>query len=257
MSDDLLRVSTTNLSSQSETSHYQHGIPGIPTDGKVVLLKNSSNGALIYLVGTNHHSVKKVIDNVKPDVVPIEQCEKRARSLMKLKPKHATLYKLFRFSMRTPGGLGVKLGMFLTNCQLRRLFAHGIFPGLDFKVAMEESSRVGARCFYIDQDIDVIDQQSPKSSLFDLLMETFCTKARGEVEYTRSYAHEMYSLHKKLFPDRQQQRYRTMISSPLQHELYILVSTFSEIFARHSSPPLGLLQEGQLVFSDPWRQQLQ
>ncbi|XP_026427521.1 uncharacterized protein LOC113323424 isoform X2 [Papaver somniferum] len=202
MSDDLLRVSTTNLSSQSETSHYQHGIPGIPTDGKVVLLKNSSNGALIYLVGTNHHSVKKVIDNVKPDVVPIEQCEKRARSLMKLKPKHATLYKLFRFSMRTPGGLGVKLGMFLTNCQLRRLFAHGIFPGLDFKVAMEESSRVGARCFYIDQDIDVIDQQSPKSSLFDLLMETFCTKARGEVEYTRSYAHEMYSLHKKLFPDR-------------------------------------------------------
>ncbi|KAI3867268.1 hypothetical protein MKW98_001702 [Papaver atlanticum] len=211
MSYDLLRVSATNLSRQSEqdeTSHYQHGIPGIPTDGKVVLLKNSNNGALLYLVGTNHHSkhsaetVKKVIDNVKPDIVAIEQCEKRAMSLMKLKPKHATLYKLFRFSMRTPGGLGVKLGMFLTNCHHRRLFAHGIFPGLDFKVAMEESSRVGARCFYIDQDIDVINQQSPKSSFFDLLMETFCIKVRGEVEYTRSYVHEMYSLHKKLFPDR-------------------------------------------------------
>ncbi|KAI3862480.1 hypothetical protein MKX03_011568, partial [Papaver bracteatum] len=78
MSDDLLRVSATNLSSQSvqdETSHYQHGIPGIPTDGKVVLLKNSNNGALLYLVGTNHHSkhsaetVKNAIDNVNPDVV--------------------------------------------------------------------------------------------------------------------------------------------------------------------------------------------
>ncbi|KAI3866671.1 hypothetical protein MKX03_034861, partial [Papaver bracteatum] len=83
----LFRVFITNLRSifhqkspssdyaQPETSHYQHGIPGIPTDGKVVLLKNSSNAAQIYLVGTNHISkqsaetVKEVIDYVRPDVV--------------------------------------------------------------------------------------------------------------------------------------------------------------------------------------------
>ncbi|KAI3877292.1 hypothetical protein MKX03_024227, partial [Papaver bracteatum] len=75
--DDPFRVSVTNLSHQSaqDETHYQHGIPGIPTDGKVVLLKNSNNGAQIYLVGTNHFSkqsaqlVKKVINNVMPDVV--------------------------------------------------------------------------------------------------------------------------------------------------------------------------------------------
>ncbi|KAI3878330.1 hypothetical protein MKX03_021790, partial [Papaver bracteatum] len=58
-----------------DANHYQHGIPGIPTDGKVVLLKNSKLGSEIYLVGTNHiskHSaetVKKVINYVRPNVV--------------------------------------------------------------------------------------------------------------------------------------------------------------------------------------------
>ncbi|KAI3877286.1 hypothetical protein MKX03_024221, partial [Papaver bracteatum] len=65
----------SSSSAQDETSHYQHGIPGIPTDGKVVLLKNSNNGAQVYIVGTIHISkqsaetVKKVIDYVRPDVV--------------------------------------------------------------------------------------------------------------------------------------------------------------------------------------------
>ncbi|XP_026430988.1 uncharacterized protein LOC113328101 isoform X3 [Papaver somniferum] len=83
----LFRVFITNLrsifhrrpssSAQLETTHYQHGIPGIPTDGKVVLLKNSSNGALVYLIGTVHGSeqsaetVKEVIDHVRPDVVAV------------------------------------------------------------------------------------------------------------------------------------------------------------------------------------------
>ncbi|KAI3945682.1 hypothetical protein MKW98_022956, partial [Papaver atlanticum] len=72
----LFRVFITNLRSifhqrspssnyaQLETSHYQHGIPGIPTDGKVVLLKNSCNGAQLYLTGTNHFS-KQSAETVK------------------------------------------------------------------------------------------------------------------------------------------------------------------------------------------------
>ncbi|KAI3877289.1 hypothetical protein MKX03_024224, partial [Papaver bracteatum] len=80
----LLRFSLTHLrsvfppsSSEQDETHYQHGIPGIPTDGRVVLLKNSNNGAQIYLVGTVHISeqsavtVKKVIDYVRPDVVAV------------------------------------------------------------------------------------------------------------------------------------------------------------------------------------------
>ncbi|MCL7031484.1 hypothetical protein MKW94_008818, partial [Papaver nudicaule] len=67
--------------------HYNHGIPGIPVDGKVVLLNNSKNGSQTYLVGTFHESigsantVKKVINHVRPDSVAIEMCKKRARLL--------------------------------------------------------------------------------------------------------------------------------------------------------------------------------
>ncbi|KAI3877284.1 hypothetical protein MKX03_024219 [Papaver bracteatum] len=82
---NLLRFSLTHLTSiitpssstQDVTSHYQHGIPGIPTDGKVFILKNSYNGAQFYLIGTNHVSkqsvetVKKVIDYVNPNVVAV------------------------------------------------------------------------------------------------------------------------------------------------------------------------------------------
>ncbi|KAI3877288.1 hypothetical protein MKX03_024223, partial [Papaver bracteatum] len=80
--NNLLRVSITNLVNgiphkpfSYARDHYQHGIPGIPTDGKVVRLKNSYNGAQLYLIGTVHVSkksaetVKKVIDYVTPDVV--------------------------------------------------------------------------------------------------------------------------------------------------------------------------------------------
>ncbi|KAI3856205.1 hypothetical protein MKX03_027787, partial [Papaver bracteatum] len=74
------RTSFYQKSSSSSTSsgkhdHYQHGIPGIPTDGKVVLLKNSNNGAQVYLVGTIHYyepttqTVKKVINYVRPDTI--------------------------------------------------------------------------------------------------------------------------------------------------------------------------------------------
>ncbi|KAI3945686.1 hypothetical protein MKW98_022960 [Papaver atlanticum] len=124
----LLRVFSTNSrrtcyeqpssSSAQDETHYQHGIPGIPTDGKVVLLKNSNNGAQIYLIGTCHVSkqsaetVKKVIDYVMPDVVAVEQCKKRAMSMWNSKPEDATFYKLLCKSMRAPGGLCTKIASF-------------------------------------------------------------------------------------------------------------------------------------------------
>ncbi|RZC66050.1 hypothetical protein C5167_009746 [Papaver somniferum] len=235
-------------SAQLETSHYQHGIPGIPTDGKVVLLKNSSNGALLYLIGTVHGSVqgaetvKEVIDYVRPDVVAVgyapygvvdhdslkdsikglaalqiffvgtairtlqfgivELCKERAMAIMEWKPEDDTsLYMLFRRSMRAAGGLCMKFVIFIESCRERRSHANGIFPGLEFKVAIEESSRVGARCFYIDQDMDVTLQQLCKVSTFYWLWSAYSTGVRGEVKYTRSFVQEMHSFQKELSPE--------------------------------------------------------
>ncbi|KAI3856206.1 hypothetical protein MKX03_027788 [Papaver bracteatum] len=67
----------SSSSYSGKQDHYQHGIPGIPNDGKVVLLKNSSNGSQMYLVGTVHYSkestqtVKKVINYVRPDTIAV------------------------------------------------------------------------------------------------------------------------------------------------------------------------------------------
>ncbi|KAI3871812.1 hypothetical protein MKW92_026292 [Papaver armeniacum] len=200
----------SSSSTQDETSHYQHGIPGIPTDGKVVLLNNSSNGAQLYLIGTVHGSkqsaetVKKVIDYVRPDVVAAELCEKRAGAMNK---QPDTWYKLFRESMIAPGGLCMKIYIFMVNRRRRRLHAYGIFPGLEFKVAIEESSRVGASCFYIDQDINVTYQQLSKVPSFDLLWKAYCDSkvcvltdfAYGQC--TRSFVREISGKEKKRCPD--------------------------------------------------------
>ncbi|KAI3846451.1 hypothetical protein MKW92_042923 [Papaver armeniacum] len=228
--NNLFRVSVTNSrrifnhqpSSQHERSHYQHGIPGIPSDGKVIKLKNSNTGGQLYLVGTVHVSkksaetVKKVIDYVSPDVVAVELCFKRAIGLMKWKPEEDTFCKLFRSSMRAPGGLCMKIYIFILNYWYHRLHADGIFPGLEFKVAMEESARVGALCICIDQDIDVTLLQLSKVSSFDLLWKAYARR-RDEVkksrqtierhtdfidgEYTRSFVQEMCIFDKKLCPE--------------------------------------------------------
>ncbi|KAI3973668.1 hypothetical protein MKW92_050653 [Papaver armeniacum] len=214
----LFRVFITNLrsifhrrrpsSSAQDETHYQHGIPGIPTDGKVVLLKNSSNGAQIYLIGTVHGSeqsaetVKEVIDYVRPDVVAVELCKERAMAIMEWKPEDDTsLYMLFRRSMRAAGGLCMKFVIFIESCRERRSHANGIFPGLEFKVAMEESSRIGARCFYIDQDMDVTLQQLCKVSSFYWLWSAYSTGVRGEAKFTRSFVQEIHSFQKELSPE--------------------------------------------------------
>ncbi|KAI3871631.1 hypothetical protein MKW92_025389 [Papaver armeniacum] len=244
----LFRVFITNLrsifhrrpsSSAQDETHYQHGIPGIPTDGKVVLLKNSNNGAQIYLVGTVHGSeqsaetVKEVIDYVRPDVVAVgnapyvsrchdhdslkdsikglaatnifvgtaisamsilqvELCKERAMAIMEWKPEDDTsLYMLFRRSMRAAGGLCMKFVIFIESCRERRSHANGIIPGLE----------VGARCFYIDQDMDVTLQQLCKVSSFYWLWSAYSTGVKGEAKFTRSFVQEIHSFQKELSPE--------------------------------------------------------
>ncbi|KAI3871816.1 hypothetical protein MKW92_026296 [Papaver armeniacum] len=225
----LFRVFITNLRSifhqrspssyyaQLETSHYQHGIPGIPS--KVVLLMNSNNGALVYLIGTVHGSkksvetVKEVIDYVRPDVVAnydvhfgfpgvvdhdslnFEEIQLKVSLLQIFFVRTAMLscarnvpwgswigqlYMLFRRSMRAAGGLCMKFVIFIQSCEERRFHAKGIFPGMECKVAIAESSRVGARCFYIDQDMDLTLQQLCKVSSFYWRWDAYRTRRAEE-----------------------------------------------------------------------------
>ncbi|KAI3847977.1 hypothetical protein MKW92_021301 [Papaver armeniacum] len=193
---------------EDEPGHYQHGIPGFPTDGKVVLLKNSNNGALVYLIGTVHGSeqsaatVKQVIGDIKPDVVAVEQCETRATRVMNWKPEDDAIRKVFCKSMRAPGGLCLKFGLFYLNLKLRRLRANGITPELEFKVAIEESISVEARCVYIDQDIDVMLQNFVKASPLELFRNAYNTRVKevnGE-GCTRSSVRKRQSGIKELRP---------------------------------------------------------
>ncbi|KAI3914653.1 hypothetical protein MKW92_006726 [Papaver armeniacum] len=203
-------------------NNYPHDLPGIPNDGKVVLLNNSKTGSQVYLVGTIHVSqesadtVKKVINYVMPDVVAVELCNKRAIELMKWKSRDDDLYKLFLKSMKAPGGLSMKLFSFLINLWYRRLRAGGTFPGLEFKVAMEESIRVKAECFPIDQDVRVLFQQLSELLSYDFLWR-ICTKGSEESkemdqllnyftdfkdeDMTRSSVREMIRFLKIVFPE--------------------------------------------------------
>ncbi|KAI3871810.1 hypothetical protein MKW92_026290, partial [Papaver armeniacum] len=177
-----LNVFPPSSTTQDDTSHYQHGIPGIPTDGKVVLLNNSNNGNLS--CWNCSYSEREVSTCIK--IVIVEQCKRCAERTVNWKPEDDILYNLFCRSMRAPGGLCMKFGVFFLNYRYSLLHAHGIFPSLEFKVAMEESSTVGATCFYIDQDIAVMLQHLSKVSPFYLFREAYNTRVRDEVECTRS-----------------------------------------------------------------------
>ncbi|RZC49563.1 hypothetical protein C5167_017988 [Papaver somniferum] len=201
-------------------NYYPHDLPGIPNDGKVVLLNNSKTGSQVYLVGTIHVSkesadtVKKVINYVMPDFVAVELCNKRAMELMKWKPGDDDLYKLCPKSMKAPGGLSMKLFSFLINLWYRRLRVGGTFPGLEFKVAMEESIRVKAECFPIDQDVRVLFQQLSKLLSYDFLWIIFTKEESKEMDQllnyftdfkdenlTRSSVREMIRFLKTVFPE--------------------------------------------------------
>ncbi|KAI3945691.1 hypothetical protein MKW98_022965 [Papaver atlanticum] len=105
----------------------------------------------------------------------------------------------------------MKVVNFIVSCWYHRLHAGGIFPGLEFKVAMEESSRVGATCVYIDQDHNVTHQQLSKVSSYGLLWKAY-TRLRDEVkksrqmidfingDYTRSNVQEIVSILKIICP---------------------------------------------------------
>ncbi|KAI3879972.1 hypothetical protein MKW92_001475 [Papaver armeniacum] len=81
----------------------------------------------------------------------------------------------------------MKILMFMVSCRRRRLNAYGIIPALEFKVAMEESARVGETCFYIDQDINLItEDQGLKLDKVHIGMLGTAKKLRTSLENSSS-----------------------------------------------------------------------
>ncbi|MCL7029361.1 hypothetical protein MKW94_001821 [Papaver nudicaule] len=148
-----------------DQTHYQHGIPGIPTNGKVVLLKNSNTGSQVYLVGTNHTSkespqiVKKVINSIRPDAIAIELPKEDMEYLRRKNWEPGNVNEdwrsMFLRSVRSPGGLLHKIIELRINWHERRLQANGIILLGELKVALEESLKLKAKLVPIDhRDVD-------------------------------------------------------------------------------------------------------
>ncbi|MCL7033346.1 hypothetical protein MKW94_013560 [Papaver nudicaule] len=185
-----------------DQTHYQHGIPGIPTDGKVVLLKNSNTGSQVYLVGTCHVSkespqlVKKVINSVKPDVVAIEQTNIEFEGRKSLKPVTVNVdegwFRMFLRSVRSPGGLQHKINELRINIKERQLQADGIIRGEEFEVAIEECLKLKAKLVPIDREVGYFHIEIPWKVSFQRYMALRKEPSKEHLmeEGSRSYVRE-------------------------------------------------------------------
>ncbi|KAJ7561460.1 hypothetical protein O6H91_03G029300 [Diphasiastrum complanatum] len=108
-------------------------------ENTVSYLRNSSNGAELYLVGTAHVSsksaqeVKQVINMVKPDIVAVELCEERVRNMMAGESGPSAVQMLKEF-MKFPGGLGENLVNLLVKSFYQIMRSTGLEPGKEFQV---------------------------------------------------------------------------------------------------------------------------
>ncbi|XP_024370162.1 uncharacterized protein [Physcomitrium patens] len=136
-----------------------------PSDGTVVYLRNEENGADLYLVGTSHVSqqsadeVRDVIRRVKPDYVLVELDRKRYNSMLQRQNGQNNPFAFVQQMVETLtnnniGAVGKVLGLGLSGFYW--LLAYwGLQPGQEFKVAIQEGKKAGAKIVLGDQDIDV------------------------------------------------------------------------------------------------------
>ncbi|MCL7050538.1 hypothetical protein MKW94_029381, partial [Papaver nudicaule] len=150
-----------------------------------------------------------VINYVRPDAIAIELCESRAKELMERISKDDNLYTLYRKSRRAQGGRSTKVGLFIRN-YLQLLRGEVIPANNEFRVAMENASRMGAGCFFIDQNFDLMNQKLVnlvKSSdsirqSFERVLEAYRQKNKDTVLYaTRSSAQELNRFWKDVSPE--------------------------------------------------------
>ena len=138
-----------------------------PVPETMSYLRDLRSGSEVFLVGTAHISrksseeVRDVIRSVKPDIVFVELCKARAEAMKdKAKddahddPLPEPLRQLLK-QLGAPGDFGEKLlgaGLKAVYAGLRQF--HGLDPGLEFKVAMDEAEVLNAKLVLGDRDQD-------------------------------------------------------------------------------------------------------
>lgn len=132
-------------------------------------LRDLQSGSEVYLVGTAHISkqsadeVRAVISSVKPDIVFVELCAARAEAMRARTGNDSpnsddSLPEPVRQLLKSFGGPG-DFGEKLIGATLKSVYAalkqfHGLDPGLEFKVAMDEADEINARLVLGDRDQD-------------------------------------------------------------------------------------------------------
>eukprot|EP00887_Chlorella_sp_A99_P002758 scaffold6.g2758.t1 len=129
-------------------------------------LRNLDNGAEIYLVGTAHVSkasaqeVRDTIRLVRPDAVMVELCAGRAARLRAGSTSNGSFLRDALGSLFAPGAqFGQQLFKMSMQGFYRFLQSLGMDPGAEFKAAMVEAERCGARIVYGDRDMNVTLQR--------------------------------------------------------------------------------------------------
>lgn len=153
----ICRIAASNIKEYSSSSwRFSTSFKAGAQEQHWKYLRNSHNGAEVYLIGTCHASaesanaVKEMIRAIKPSTVALELCEGRACSLLWGKQAETFSPKDF---LNFPGSFGQKISSFKPLQEFLKFF--GINYGEEFKVAMEESCKIGAELLYIDREMDV------------------------------------------------------------------------------------------------------
>ncbi|EFN60152.1 hypothetical protein CHLNCDRAFT_133581 [Chlorella variabilis] len=155
-------------------------------------LRNLHNGAeagrsaaAIFLVGTAHVSkrsseeVRDMIRLVKPASVMVELCPQRAARLRSGAGDHDFVKQMLASFTSSGGSLGQRLVKVGLPMMYRGLKVLGMDPGAEFKVALQEADRIGARVVHGDRDVqrtlqrlsETVDWQDLLRSLLDFFTQ--------------------------------------------------------------------------------------
>lgn len=129
-------------------------------------LRNLSNGAEIFLVGTAHVSkqsaeeVREMIRLVKPSSVMVELCPQRAARLRAGPAREPEfMQQMLKQIMFGGGTFSEKMVQVSLPMMYKMMKMMGMEPGGEFKVALEEADACGARVVYGDRDVQATLQR--------------------------------------------------------------------------------------------------
>nr|CAI5833359.1 unnamed protein product [Callosobruchus analis] len=137
-----------DIESSSSNGDFDNNLPET-----VTLLKHSTNGAKVYLIGTAHFSkesqedVIKVIRNVRPHIVVLELCHSRTNMLsldeetILEEAKNIDMQKIMS-SIKTSGVYNGLMYILLLQMTAHITKEIGMAPGGEFRVAAREASKI-------------------------------------------------------------------------------------------------------------------